>query len=206
MTHRRTFLSAALLLVFGGCDSRELQPVDSPVPQPAPTTIPAPNPLPMTPLEPPPAAPVEADLVMAQDSITFHGKRTPFPSTRQAMIDALGAPDRELKLSNNILVWDELGVYAYVYPDRDIVHDVSFAVEAEDYAFIPKRKFSGTISVLGRKFSTRSALEEIKAAGFVADTILPGHYQFDFDPHGVRVEWDEKRDRMIAFHVTLLAR
>ncbi len=142
---------------------------------------------------------------MAQDSITFHGKRTPFPSTRQAMIDVFGAPDRELKLGNNILVWDELGVYAYIYPDRDIVHEVSFAVGDEGYAFIPKKKFSGTFSVLGRKFSTQSTLEEIKSAGFVAHAVIQEHYLLDFDPHGFSVAWDEKRGRMISITMTILS-
>ena len=90
------------------------------------------------------------------------GKALTLMFDQKELIAALGQPDREAKLSNTLLTWDSLGIFAYVKPDSPKVHAVSIALDRDaSLDFWPKKDFAGTATVDGAVVTRASTIEQI---------------------------------------------
>ena len=64
----------------------------------------------------PPAGPGEPrklEVKVEGKDLTIGGKKLALPCERKALVEVMGPPSRILKKANTLLVWDELGVFAY---------------------------------------------------------------------------------------------
>jgi hypothetical protein len=108
--------------------------------------------------------------VMIGDAgIKFGDKQLTLPATKAQLVEILGEPDRTVMKVNDILVWDQRGIYAYSKKDRDEIHDISFAFRKQDYDFEPATQFTAPLEVAGTPISAYTTAAELKQAGFVYD-------------------------------------
>jgi hypothetical protein len=82
----------------------------------------------------------------------------------------LGPASRMVTLKNRILVWDDLGVYAYLDLQRDTIHAMTFAQSCAGYEYCPLTAYRGDIIVAGVRLRP----------GF--DTTALSGRRFDSDP------------------------
>lgn len=101
--------------------------------------------------------------------IKFGDKQLTLPATKAQLVEILGEPDRTVKKVNDILVWDQRGIYAYSKKDRDEIHDISFALRKQEYDFDPATQFTAPLDVAGTPISASTTAAELKQAGFVYD-------------------------------------
>ena len=90
------------------------------------------------------------------------GKALTLMFDQKELIAALGRPDREAKLTNTLLTWDDLGIFAYVKPETPKVHAVAIALDRDpSLEFWPKKTFAGTATVDGAAVTRASTVEQI---------------------------------------------
>lgn len=116
-----------------------------------------------------PPPPPGSGASLANAGATFGNQQIPMPATTAQLLAVLGEPDRTLKLVNDILVWDQRGVYAYRRKDRDEIHDISFAFQKQGFDFDPQTLYSGTLDIAGTPVSAATPAADLKQAGFVQD-------------------------------------
>jgi hypothetical protein len=112
----------------------------------------------------PPVAGKKPAVAISGDSLTINGKSLTLPCTRKELIGALGNPDRESKLANPTLTWDDLGVFACVKPNTTTVTAVSIALDRDTPSFWPKKNFAGTLTVDGAPVTADATLAAINDA------------------------------------------
>jgi hypothetical protein len=88
------------------------------------------------------------------------------PDDASNLVQVLGPPSRTENLANRILTWDELGVYAFVYPDDSRMHTIAFTFECEDLTFCPANAYSGHITVRGTEVPHTLDEQRLREAGF----------------------------------------
>jgi hypothetical protein len=101
--------------------------------------------------------------------IKFGDKQLTLPATKAQLVEILGEPDRTVMKVNDILVWDQRGIYAYSKKGGDEIHDISFAFRKQDYDFEPATQFTAPLDVAGMPISAATTADELKQAGFVYD-------------------------------------
>ena len=101
--------------------------------------------------------------------IKFGDKQLSLPATKAQLVEILGEPDRTLMKVNDILVWDQRGIYAYSKKNRDEIHDISFAFRKQEYDFDPATQFTAPLDVAGTPIAASTTADELKQAGFVYD-------------------------------------
>jgi len=100
------------------------------------------------------------------DSLVFNETKVAFPSSVEAVEEVLGAPDRTVKLVNRILVWEDLGIYAYQRDESCPIDSVVAEFKSEGYPFSPKSPFPGQVALLNTNISGQTTLEELNTIGF----------------------------------------
>ncbi len=111
------------------------------------------------------------------------GKALTLMFDQKELIASLGKPDREAKLTNTLLTWDNLGVFAYVKPGTPKVHAVAIALDRDaTLDFWPKKTFAGTATVDGAPVTRDSTIEQInkmkKGLPFEKNEFLAGSWSF----------------------------
>jgi hypothetical protein len=91
------------------------------------------------------------------------------PGQSSALVEALGVPSRTEELTNRILTWDELGVYAFLYPDDGRVHAIAFSFECKDLTFCPGSAYAGKIAVGSTEVPQVLDEQRFREAGFDFD-------------------------------------
>jgi len=107
------------------------------------------------------------------DGLSINGKTFQTAPSIDELREVIGKEDRMLNLANDIYVWDELGLYAYVDPGETRVDDISIAFGRQDYDFSPKKPYPHTVRVAGCVIGSTSHMRDLTACGFQASDLLP---------------------------------
>jgi hypothetical protein len=92
-----------------------------------------------------------ADIAVTATSFALKGKTFPKKPKLGDFARVLGKPSRVV---NQLQVFDDEGIVLYMGEDGERVNTVSiFFGEFPSYAFMPKKVFSGTISLGGKKYT-----------------------------------------------------
>lgn len=100
------------------------------------------------------------------ETLVINGTKVAFPSTVEAVSEVLGAPDRIVGLANRILVWDDLGIYAYQNDEASPIFSVVAEFKREGFQFSPRSSFPGRVALPNINISSQTTHEELKAIGF----------------------------------------
>jgi hypothetical protein len=109
-------------------------------------------------------SPIKPVVAVSGDNLSINGKSFDLPYEKKDFIAALGKPDRESKLANGVLIWDDLGLFACVHPQTGRITSVSIALGRDSPSFWPQKSFTGTLTVDGAAVSTDSTLTAINNA------------------------------------------
>ncbi len=122
-----------------------------------------------------PAAPGTIAITFTGDEIQLHGKRLPWPFTRQQLIEAIGKPDRIVDRTNiNVIsVWDAAGILAYCKPGKDQVNSLAVEYVAEGFDFSPKQLFKGRIQLPTGSITPDATQKSLQDAGLIQDPEIP---------------------------------
>lgn len=129
----------------------------------------------------------ERQLAFTGSTVTFSGKAFRLPCAKDALLSAFGTPDRVERLANDIYVWDELGLFAYVRPGRNEAFSVNVALGemTKFLSFAPKKTFTGPLIVDGARITPAADIDTInkskKGQPFRADFV---RYSFRAEEDG----------------------
>jgi hypothetical protein len=98
--------------------------------------------------------------------------RFSLPSPQSRLVGILGEPDRVEELANRILVWDKLGIFAYVDPGEAIVHAVSVCFACDSMSYCPAQRYAGVVVIGNAAFRTVPLSAELERAGFDRDDLF----------------------------------
>jgi hypothetical protein len=105
------------------------------------------------------------EIAIDAGTIVINGKKLTLMFDQKELITLLGKPDREAKLSNTLLTWDDLGVFAYVKPDTPKTHAFAVALGRDpSISFWPKKNFSGKLTVDGAELKADSTIAALNKA------------------------------------------
>ncbi|CAM1365782.1 conserved hypothetical protein [Tenacibaculum sediminilitoris] len=84
-------------------------------------------------------------IVCDTDIIHINNKPLTFPTNYTTLIDILGKPSRELKKSNDYIIWDVHGVFCG-YTDKDSILSINIYQNKEDRSeYNTKKQFKGKL-------------------------------------------------------------
>lgn len=107
------------------------------------------------------AAPKKLEVEIVDGLLSLNGKKVKVPGNPEEIIKVLGKPNRESKLANRRLTWDELGIAVLINPKSEQIIQVSFSLKKESFEFSPKKVFAGKITVDGAEVAETSTISEI---------------------------------------------
>jgi hypothetical protein len=115
--------------------------------------------------------PSKLKVEFTKGSVVINGTKLSLPIQRKDLVRLLGKPDRETRLANTILTWDELGIHAYQIPNTEKVRALHITMDREEFQFNPKKVFTGLLKVEGATITALSSIEfinrAIKPAAFI---------------------------------------
>lgn len=127
--------------------------------------------------------PRSLEIQIVYKTLWINGQKVRLPGTRDRLIELLGEPDRETKLANTLLTWDNLGVVGYENAAGEIIA-FSVALDAKPYKFWPKKSFSGVLAVDSAEITAGGDISEINRAKqgkeFAHDRVLADSYTVEF--------------------------
>lgn len=85
-------------------------------------------------------------ITFSSEGLHVNGHNIEFPCTLDTLLEALGPHDRKVFGTQNIHIYEELGIYFYNDSNRKISDGIVLAFQ-KDYGFQPQKAFSGTISI-----------------------------------------------------------
>lgn len=134
--------------------------------------------------------------------ITVNGKELERPITIDQYESALGAADKVFKLANTIHTYHTKGIILYQTPNKEEVLAFTMFFGKEDFKFMPKKLFSGKLTI-----NEVSISSEMKEAEFAE--LLP-QYEFE-EKYGykrgeymgmyVYVNYDRKRGTLKSINI-----
>ena len=97
---------------------------------------------------PPPAAELTPTdtVVVSRKGIEISGRLLRLPLPAPELEGLLGKPDRSEELTNRILIWDRLGIFAYEDPRSGSVHGIAFRYACEELSHCPAHAQESTSS------------------------------------------------------------
>ena len=111
------------------------------------------------------AAGKKVEVEIAGGTLVVNGKKLTLMFDQKELIELLGKPDREAKLQNTLLTWDDLGLFAYVKPGTPSVHAVAVALgRDEKIMFWPKKSFTGKLTVDGAELKADTKIAALNKA------------------------------------------
>lgn len=124
----------------------------------------------------------DVHIAVVHEQVIINGARFSMPMQRKALIRVLGEPDREVKLANVLLTWDDLGLIAYQTPETSKITAFSIALDRQSMEFWPKKLFRGSLRVDAANITARSTIDEINRAKegslFERDNVLTDNFTF----------------------------
>ena len=116
---------------------------------------------------------VDSTIIVLEDEIVIGGRKMTLPCSIDTLSRSIGTPSRMFPNpdTNNVYVWDKLGLYAYERPGAEITA-VSLRIGRRDPRFSPLRfspkNFYGSFVQIGSYVLTVvSDAKDLRAAGFV---------------------------------------
>ena len=107
------------------------------------------------------------------------------PAVEADLTSVLGPPDRRESLHNRILVWDQLGIFAYQKPDTDVIDTIAVSFRCSELSFCPKVSYAGVLVVGEAVFWSAAKALDMVRYGFKSDDISCfrnlGKYQVSVD-------------------------
>lgn len=158
------------------------------------------QPLGAVPPAPPEASPTDR-IVITRKGIEISGSVLRLPVSATELEALLGSPDRSEELTNRILVWDELGVFAYEDPRSGSVHGIAFRYSCEDLTHCPAKAYEGSIRAGRTELPRDLDTGYLKRNGFKDEYVFwsrrLGKYEIFVDLEGGRlvsvevdIDWD----------------
>jgi hypothetical protein len=135
---------------------------------------------------------------VSRKGLTIGSDKLVLPTPQSRIVDILGEPDRVEDLANRILIWDKLGIFAYVHQGRTEVHAVSVSFACETMSYCPAQRYAGVVVIGNAAFRTVPLSSELERAGFDRDDL------FWFKNRGrytISVEFDESGLGMGVFEI-----
>lgn len=138
-----------------------------------------------------PVDPEKLEVKVDGGELFIAGKKISLPGKRSALVELLGKPTRVIEKANILLVWDELGVLAYVRPEDGAVVQVTVSLGKMDFDFWPKKACRGKVTLDGASVTADTTIAAINKAKkgdrLVMDTV-PFIYSI------------ENKDALISIH------
>jgi hypothetical protein len=108
--------------------------------------------------------PGKLQVEFTKGAVVLNGTKLTIPFQRKDLVKLLGNPDREAKLANTILTWDELGIHAYQTLNKEEINALQVTFDRQRLNFTPKKLFSGSLKVEGAPVTAESTVEAINRA------------------------------------------
>ena len=109
-------------------------------------------------------SPKDTRVSISGGALYLNGVRLQLPGPAQEVVKILGKPDRESRLANTILTWDNLGIYVHVEPGSQQANQFTVVFGKEDMPFTSKKAFAGRVSIDETEITPEATAEQIKAA------------------------------------------
>ena len=133
----------------------------------------------------------------SQTALIINGRSFSQSPTIEELKEVLGPEDRIHELANNIYVWNDLGIYAYVRAGEQDVHDISVAFADQDYEFIPDKKYQHALKVSGCVIDRTTNKQFLLNNGFQEEEWFPDSCNIEIGANTVYVEHGEGGEGVI---------
>jgi len=108
--------------------------------------------------------PSQVRVSVSQGSLFVNGLNLQMPGPAQEVVKILGKPDRESRLANTILTWDNLGIYVHVEPESQQANQFTVAFGKGDMPFSPQRVFAGQVTLNELEVTPETTEEQLRTA------------------------------------------
>jgi hypothetical protein len=137
--------------------------------------------------------PDKLELTVDGKELSISGRKLSLPAQRPVLVELLGEPSRVLKKACVLLVWDDLGVFAYEESHGGAIVQLSVAVGdmKKEFDFWPKKVFTGKLLLDGAPVTADTTIAAINRAKKGAPL------KRDFLPFASRIDYGD-----VAFVIT----
>lgn len=119
---------------------------------------------------------------LSGDGLRYDGVLFPLPCLVEILEKALGMSSRTSTKANTILVWDDLGVFAYVKPGGNAVFTFSVALAEQKLNHCPRKVFAGKVKINGSYLQNGSDVRALKQLGFTQSKLIPVYWELLSEP------------------------
>jgi hypothetical protein len=142
-----------------------------------------------------------AIIELKENGVEIEGHYVEFPCEAGEFEKVLGQPNRILSKANNIMVWDDLGVFIYERPHSGLIVQFSVAHGPRDFDFYPQTLYAGSVVFDSSVITSETGSSYLKQQGFEESWA----WQMPFGAGTIYIDIDEDTDTVSETSFTISA-